>query len=397
MTIEVGALEQAYADVEATYAVSAGSGGAALASTDAIRHLELSLTAKNNREPSPEKRGTPDVQQSLPRRPTQGFNLSSIMWEPSGTIGTISNVGKFIKAGFGGNHVLSLATTVAAGVPTATGCDLTSAVGVAVGDLIVFEMPDGTMEVTRIVTVAAPAITYDELSDAPAVGADALVGITYKLANTITESLSIYKYLNAGGFKQAVYGAVVDQIQATFDGTKEVLLSIQGPAGRYADSNTTSDAPTEAPPQAKPASHTTVGAPASGMIGGFFVGDTSFPVINCQVTINNNLELRNKELGTRYASGIAGRANLRQVMVRVTVYLEDLTLFALAVNSAVTAQPAQLRFVVGNTSGNMLACVIPAAEFEIPEIGNEIGPKELTLEGVAYATDGNDQVYFAEL
>jgi hypothetical protein len=38
----------------------------ALASTDAIRHLELSLSGKLNREASPEKRGTPDEAQPAP-------------------------------------------------------------------------------------------------------------------------------------------------------------------------------------------------------------------------------------------------------------------------------------------------------------------------------------------
>lgn len=397
MTIEVGALEQAYAKVESTYAASAGSGGEALSATDGIRHLELSITAKNNREPSPEKRGTPDVQQSLPRRPSQGFNLSSIMWEPSGSLGTVSDVGKFIKAGFGSSHVLSLATTVAAGSPTATACDLTSAAGVAIGDIAVFTMADGTREATRIKTVSAPAITYDALSAAPAVGAAVVVGITYKLTNNITESLAIYKYYNAGSFKQAVYGSVVDQITATFDGTREVMLQIQGPSGRYADSTTPNNPTTEAPPQAKPASHTTVGAPASGMVGTFKVNGTAFPVISFQVSINNNLELRNKELGTRYASGIAGRANLRKVMVRLTIYMENTTVWAMAVGSAVTAQSAVLRSLVGNTNGSMVACVCPEVVFEIPEIGNEIGPKEITIEGEAYAESGNDQVFMAEL
>ncbi len=396
MTIEVGALEQAYAKVEGSYGASAGSGGESLSATDAIRHLELSLSAKNNREPSPEKRGTPDEAQSLPRRPTQGFNLSSIMWEPSGTIGTISNVGKFIKAGFGAAHSFSLVTDINDASPTATGFTLTSVTGLAVDDIIIVTMPDGSREATRVLSIVSLTITCDELSTAPEDNAVVVAGITYKPASNITETLAVYKYYNAGGFKQATFGNVVDQIQATFDGTREVMLAIQGPGGRYADSNTPSNAPTEAPPQSKPASHTTVGAPASGMIGNFNVDENRFTVINVQVTINNNLELRNKELGTRYATGIAGRANLRKVNVRITFYCEDMLIFALATQSGITSQTGKLRFVVGDTNGGMLACVMPKVEFEIPDVGNEIGPKELTIDGVAYATSGNDQVFFSE-
>lgn len=390
MTIETGALEQAYAKVESSFAASAATGGEALAGTDGIRHLELSLSSKKNREDSPEKRGTPDVQQRLPRRQTTNWNLSSIMWEPSGTLGTISNTGKFIKAGFGSNHVLSLTTTVAAApAPTATGCDLTSAAGVQVGDVIVFTVGSGARrEVTRVKTVAASSITYDALSAAPDAPGSAVVGITYNLANNITESLSIYKYYNAGNFKQAAFGSVVNQLQMNFDGTREVLLALQGPAARYADSSTGGGTI-----QAKPGTHVTVGSPASGLIGNFYVDGNAFLVIASQVTVDNAIELRNKELGTQWASGIAGRGALRKVNVSVTFYLEDTRLIGYA--NSITQ--GVLRVIVGQTNGSMVAAVLPKVEFEIPDVGNEIGPKEITVEGTALATSGNDQVFLAEL
>lgn len=390
MTIETGALEQSYAKVESAFAASAATGGEALAATDGIRHLELSLTSKKNREDSPEKRGTPDVQQRLPRRQTTAWNLSSIMWEPSGTLGTISNVGKFIKAGFGANHVLSLDTTVsAAPAPTATGCTLTSATGAQVGDVIVFTVGSGARrEVTRIKTLAGAAITYDALSAAPDTPGQATIGITYNLANNITESLSIYKYYNAGGFKQAAFGSVVNQLQMNFDGTREVLLALQGPSARFADSTMGGGAP-----QNKPASHTTVGSPASGLVGNFYVDGNAFLVISAQVTVDNAIELRNKELGTLWASGIAGRGALRKVNVSVTFYMEDTRL----INLANTVTTGVLRCIVGQTNGAMVAAVLPKVEFEIPDVGNEIGPKEITVEGTALATSGNDQVFMAEI
>jgi len=401
MTIEIGALEQVYAKIETTYAASAGSGGESLSATDGIRHLELSLTAKNNREPSPEKRGTPDVQRSLPRRISQAFNLSSIMWEPSGTLGTISNVGKFLEAGFGSKHAITagLASTVSASpTPTTTTFSLVSTTGLQAGDLVIVTTSNGR-EVGKVLSVVSLAVTLTTaLSAAPETGAAVVSGITYTLTNNITQSLAIYKYLNAGGFAQAVYGAVVDQIQATFDGTKEVLLAIQGPAGRYADDNTVSNSPTEAPPQTKPGSHTTVGNPASGMVGTFLLDGTVVPVINVQISLQNALELRNKEVGTRYASGIAGRTAMRAVPVKAQIYLEASNLLAMqkAVRSGVTAVTGVLRLVIGDTNGSMLAAFCPAVQFEIPEIGNEVGPKELTLDGMAYASSGNDQVSFME-
>lgn len=390
MTIESGALEQAYAKIESTYAAAAVTGGEALAATDAIRHLQLSLGSKKNREASPEKRGTPDVQQMLPRRQTSQFNLASAMWEPSGTLGTESYMAKFLEAGFGAKRTLALNTTVsAAPAPTATGCTLVSATGVQIGDLIVFTVASGARrEVTRVKTVAGAAITYDTLSVAPDTPGAAVVGVTFNEANNITKSLAIYKYYNAGGFKQATFGNVVDQIQFMFDGTKEAGLQIQGPAGRYADSS-----PGGGTVQAIPGANTTVGTPASGLVGNFYVDGTAFLVIAAQVTMQNALLLRNKELGTAWASGIAGRTTRRQVRVQVTFYLEDLNLLGKA-NSITTAV---LRMVVGSTNGNMVAAVVPRVEFEIPEVPGGEGPIELTIEGMGLATNGNDALIVGEL
>jgi hypothetical protein len=50
-----------------------------------------------------------------------------------------------------------------------------------------------------------------------------------------------------------------------------------------------------------------VGSPASGLIGNFYVDGNAFLVIAAQVSVDNAIELRNKELGTQWASGIAGR------------------------------------------------------------------------------------------
>lgn len=502
MTIESGALEQSYAKVETGYLADPAD---ALAAGDAIRHLDLSIESKKNREPSPEKRGTPDEAQSLPRRQTTTFNLASIMWEPSGTLGTESNVAKFLKAGFGDQDTLTLDTTVrAAPAPSATGATLVNVTGLEVGSLVAFTTGGASpvKEVTKIKTISIaepsilpvapvaalagagagnvddglhnyrvvhvrplgdtqagtatpitvvdkgadgqvsltgiaagpvgttarkiyrtkvgdplayfllttladnvttiytddtadaalgaaltePAVTYDELSAAPDAPGGCLSGVTFRLANNITESLAIYKYYNGGGFKQAAYGAVVDKIEAMFDGTREVLLAITGPAGDYADS-------TYGTVQAKPAAHTTIGAPASGMIGTFYVDTAAFLVISAKITVENAIELRNKELGTSKATGIAGRTNLRKVMVSITCYLEDTTLLTKA--NAVTN--GELRILIGQTKGSMVAALCPKVEFEIPSVGNEIGPKEITFEGVCYATSGNDQVFLGEL
>ncbi len=383
MTIETGALEQAYAKLETSYFVIPAD---TLSATDGIRHLQLAVTGKKNREASPEKRGTPDRAQSLPRRESANFNLSEAMWEPSGTLGTISYLGKLIKAAMGSNHVLSLSTTVASG-GSVTGATLTSAAGVQVGDLAVVTLATpARREITRITSVAGVVVTWDTLSAAPATSAPVVVGITYNLANTIADSFAIYKYYNAGNFKEAVFGAVMDQMGINFDGTKEVQLTFQGPAARYGSGAG------GATVQAKPGAFTTVGSPIGGMVGNFYVDGVAFLVSMAKVSLNNNLALRNKELGTAFASGIGGRNNLRDIKVDITCYLEDTNLLGKAHN----VTKGELRCIVGDTNGSMVGMVAPSVEFEIPDVGNEIGLKEITISGIAYAISGNDQLYLME-
>lgn len=389
MTIETGALEQAYAKLETAFGVVPAD---ALSATDAIRQLELSVSGKMNREPSPEKRGTPDEAQSLPRRFTAQWNLSNMLWEPSGTLGTASIAGKFLKGAMGAQHVIAagLDTTVAAmPAATATGCTLTSATNLAVGDIIVFTTGTGTKrEATRVISVAGAAITYDALTAAPDTPGKATAGVTYSLANLNADSFAIYKYYNAGNFKQAVYGAVCDQAVVSFDGTKEAMLQFQGAAANYADGSTGGGTV-----QAKPGAHTTFGLPIGGMVGNFNVDGNPFLVIGAKFSLANALELRNKELGTSFASGIAGRTAKRKINVQLQCFLEDTRLMGYAR----TVQKGVLRCIVGNVNGSMVAAVAPSVEFEIPDVGNEIGPKEVTISGVCYATSGNDQLFLGEI
>lgn len=389
MTIETGALEQSYIKVESAFNVTPRD---VLAATDAIRHLSLQLTGKNNRRASPEKSGTPDIVQMLPGRPTGNWNLPQVMWQPSGTLGTPSDVAKLIKAAFGSQHTISagLTTTIASGA-SATGATLTSATGLQVGDIIGVKVASGVrFEVTRIKTLAGAVVTFDTISASPDTPGTVLAGVTYNLANLLTDSLAVYKYYNAGGYKQSVTGSIADQMTVTFDGSTEVMLSFQGPGAQLSD-NTSNGGGV----QTKPAAFTTVGSPATGLIGNFYVDGNAFPVIMCNFSMDNKTVMRNKELGTTYASGNAGRADLREVKCQVAFYMEDTRLINIARSNGVTH--GCLRVVVGQTAGSMVAAVAPNVEFEIPDIPDSEGPKEVTIDGMAMKTLGNDSLFLAEL
>lgn len=389
MTIESGVLEQLYVDEEASYnPTSVGT----LVATDGIRHLEATLTGQINDEPSPARRGTRGVADMFFRRNTQDVNISSAMWEPSGTVGTASDLGKLIKGGLGSQHIISsgLVTTVAAApAPTATGCTLTSVTGLQVGDTIVLTTNAGARrEATRIKTLAGSAITYDDLSAAPDSLGAAVSGVSYRPTDNLANSFAAYKYYNAGGFKEAVHGWVVNRIQATFDGSRETMIAFSGPGAEYRNS-----AAGGGTIQAKPAAHTTVGAPVAGMVGWFFSGTALFRVITAQFTIENNVELRNKEHGTAVATAVAGFTAARVVNVQLSFYLEDL----LVMGNANQRVKGSLRMLTGDTNGSMIAIVCPAVRFTRPAIGSNYGPKELTINGRALETSGNDEIFIGEV
>lgn len=348
---------------------------------DGIRHNELQLTAKLNREPSAQKRGTPDVAQSLPRRSTANWNLGSALWEPSGTLGTASYLGKLLKAAFGAQTTPNLSTTVSGGAST-TGATLTTTGAVEVGDCVVATVGTAShREITRVKTLSeGNAITFDALSLAPDTPGAVVSGVNYKFASTILDTLTICLFHTGGGFQQAIEGAIVDRVEFRFDGTREVQVVMSGPGRRLVRTGFSI-----------PASHTTSGSPASGLVGGFFLAGEEFLISQATVAFENNEVLRNIEMGTSYASGHM-RGGRRRVTTSCAFYLEDTSVLAAA--EGVTTQA--LRLLVGQKNGAMVGIVAPKVEWEIPDVPTTDGPKILTANGVAYATSGNDELFAAE-
>lgn len=380
MTIETSLLEQAYVKEESSYGTIA-----TVAAGDAFRHHVLEFGKKWNREPSPEKRGTPDRQQALPRLPDTEFDLSAAFWEPSGTLGTHSYLWTLFKNGMGVETAPALNTTIASGAAT-TGATLTSVAGLAVGDTVVVTLASGARrEITRIKTLAGSVVTWDLLSAVPDTPGQVVSGVNYKLSSSVPSSLSIFKYNTAGGYKEAVSGAIVNTFGLDFGGAKEVTVKFAGPARDKIVTGSIA---------AIPGGFTTVGSPASGLTGNFYVDGVAFLVLGAVINVEDNNQLRRGEIGTGgLGTGIIPHADYRNVKVSVTFYLEDTNL----IGKSETITRAVLRLLIGNTNGGMVGAVLPNVEFEIPKIPGSGGPKIVTIDGMAYAAGaGNDQIYLGE-
>ena len=380
--------EQAWAKIESSYNDSTVVSG--LAATDAFLHRQLRAgPGRWNRVPNPGRRTTPDVASVLDRRMSAEWSLAA-GWEPSGTLGTASDLQDILTALLGtkvaAGSGTGVTTTVAASpTPTTTGVTVASATGLAVGDIIVVTMPLGHREATRIKTIATNALTFDALSAAPASGAAVVAGVTYKLATqTTVQSLGIAKKDTTNSTYEGVGGAVVNEGQVVFDGNEEAQWTFSGPAARYYVSGLT-----------LPGSQTlSPSNPLSGIAAGnVYLDGTAFTVLRAALRVTNNWGLRIGELGSAYATG-AFRAGKRSVGLDLTYFFDATTLRDLAL--AKTA--STVRAIIGSTNGKMLAFVAPQVEWEIEDVpAGDSGPKNASASGVCVAPSGNDEVFVAEV
>jgi hypothetical protein len=377
MAIETGLLEQAFARAESTY--SDNTYVSSIVAADAFLHRRLAVRGKHNRVPSPEKRGTPGRAVSLPRRKTAEWTCEAA-WQPSGVLGTPSDIGMLLKATFGTQTSPALSTTIASG-PTTTGATLTSGAGLAVGDCVVVTMPAGHREATRLKTVAGAVVTWDALSIAPAVSAAVVSGNNYKLTTALPDSLAILKAYTAGTKQEVVQGAVVNELTLNFPGSEEVVATFSGPAARYRRTGAS-----------VPGSQTLAGEPVASFNGNEYLDANAFLMTNLKVMLNNNQGLRNLEIGTEYATG-RYRNTFRECRVEATFYFEDARIQDAA--EAITRHV--LRHVTNNVNGSMVGVVCPKVEWEIPDVPDSgDGPLIITATGTAYETSGNDEIFVFE-
>ena len=174
---------------------------------------------------------------------------------------------------------------------------------------------------------------------------------------------------------------MINRVRVMFDGTKEVHIEMSGFGKTVARTGFSA-----------PASHTTVGDPASGLVGNFMVDGTATLIQTAAFTLENSLGPRNTEFGTSTASGFF-RENRRKVTVELGVYLEDTVIF----DTAEAIAQDVLRLLVGDTDGYMLGAVAPKVEWEIPDVPSTDGPKTISVSGTCYAESaGNSELYLSE-
>jgi hypothetical protein len=81
------------------------------------------------------------------------------------------------------------------------------------------------------------------------------------------------------------------------------------------------------------------------------------------------------------------------VKVNVSYYFDDDSL----ITKAETIATAEARLLVGASAGKRVGMVLPKIEWEMPEFPDAASGIVLSQDGMALETDGNDEVFAAEL
>jgi hypothetical protein len=376
---QIGRLERVYVAKQSAFRTKP-----TFASADALRHTNCQINISNNRMDSPERFLDPSLRSKFTRRKTGNFTLAGLLY-PSGTLNTLPDTDEIFECGLGSKRNTTLSTTIASG-PTTTGCTLTSAAGLAVGDPILINVTTGTPATGRVIrwllTVAGAVVTWDPpLPQAPAV-ADTVKGcVGYNLATALPNALEIGQYFTS--ISKEADGAVIDQLKLTFDANNEVMWSASGP---IADRLTAA--------QSIPGAFTTVGsqAPPSGLVGYMRVGTAAVDFLKAEITVQNTMEMDNFVFGTSTAQNYF-RKNQRKITAAITAILSDSTTLMTAAETATDSNATAWQ--CGQTEGNIVAVYGPNLDFDVPDMPDGEETLEITFNAAMKGISGNDEMRLA--
>jgi hypothetical protein len=387
----IGRTGQLYNAEEASYGTAA-----ALAATDALRHLNAKLSFNpRNLAKSPERHTHPSQAALYTRRQTGDFDIKAMLY-PSGTLNTVPEADRILKNALGGavSNVI-LATTVASGAGV-SGATLTSGAGLAVGQPVQIGVLGGASPGTYVrwlVTVAGAVVTWAPALPATCAVSDTVKGCTgYTLGTALPKSMEFALYPQApssGTPARELLGCVLNKLSLMCDSNLEPMIQVSGPAQGFSGSSPNFT------PQAQPGGFTTVGAESgvpSGLTGYFQLGSTLYEIEKLQLDVDNAMELNNTALGTNKANAYF-RKGKRMVTFKIDAKVsDDKTLWTPSLASSSNAIMLQL----GTVSTKMFALYMPLAVItDNPDTPDGDETNDWSFQGQALASAGNDEFYFA--
>ncbi len=320
---------------------------------------------------------------------------------PSGnaTTPTVPDMDKLYKAIFGSLHTATAHTTTAAGssgvtLNLATGGGAAS--GSQIGDLIAIDVDAANgYEVRQIVNLAGDVVTMDrKLTADPAAGRTVKVGTTFKLSNTTLISLYLKRWIGGAGYRLAVPGVVLSDMQISVD------TAAATPVAKVAFTGKGSAELVHA--EARP-TFTFLGAPLvpEKTVVWFDAGATPRKLYlagPAQLKVDNGMDLRDSESRSLNPTGTMRTGNGSRYNVDLSLGMllttgDEDTAAVYASLQSLGSLDVLVQF--GKTAGSIVAFRCPKW---IPEgsLGAREGEAAITLGGGrVYGTAGDDEVVLA--
>ena len=319
----------------------------------------------------------------------------------NGTTPTLPDMDVAFKSVMGFEHKATAHTTTAAG-STGVTLNLTAgggaASGLAIGDMLAVDVDTANgYEVRQVVNLVTDTVTVDRAFTAnPAISRTVKVGTTYRLLNTATPSVYLKRWIGGAGYRMAVPGVILSDMDITVDSaaaTPLARVSFGGKGGAEL-----------AHVEARP-TFTFLGQPLvpSTSIVWFDTGATPRKMYlagPAALKVNNGLELRANEGRSLNPTGVKRTANGSRYNVDFSLGMllttgDEDTAAIYGTLQSLGALDVLLQ--LNKTAGQIFAIRCPKW---IPEgnLAGRAGEVGITLGGGrVYGTAGDDEVTFCFL
>lgn len=350
----LGRTSRFFYGAEATYGAAPSFSG-----TSAMRISKAQLTFDPHKyAPSAQRYTDPSQRALLLRRFDAKFQIDAL-WYPSGTLNTVGETDTWLQNALGGgapaNIVLSTTFT---GVPTVTGGPVSSATGLAIGQMVQITH-SGVVYAAMLTNIVSLTLTWAPALPVAPVAGDACKGaVTYSLATAVPKSIDCAAYPHAPSAStpaRELLGCVPEKLVIGLDSNSEPTFQISGPAQQFAGSSPNYT------PQSEPGSWTTVGSESqipSGLQAMFNYNGTIYQVTKIEHTLVNNMAQQNNALGTAEATAFYRNKKRAWTIKATAMVSDDKTLWTPSLTAAQTAVPTMLQ--IGTVSGYIWAIYNPA-------------------------------------
>lgn len=321
---------------------------------------------------------------------TTAFEFSTFLTSTGGA--ATPYLGNLLQGALGSAPELSSGLVVSA-APSAAEIQTTTAHGLTVGDAVSWS---GELRFVVAVPSSSTLMLNAPLSNA--IPANATLGnvAVYRLGTSLP-SVSLYDYWDpTGAVCRVLPGAAINQVQLSVSGP-EADVAFSGPAADLLDSVTfvSGTAGLNAFPQ-EPSLADFEYLPITTQMGQAWLGNSTaqfYTVMNAHIEINNNLQLRDRDMTVSLAQAIT--PGPREITVDFTLMAQDdaqtTQLYAIAKQRGTISVQLQ----IGTVAGQMVAVYVPSVTPELPLFDDTSERLEWQFTNCVARGAGNDEIFFA--